>query len=93
MLGYLRHREGHLFDQQRRPSVVVGYAPEAYRQWGKEKKQLFLARNVKFDEESFPFSMLIQNTNKLIQPEDILTDEVNKHGALLLQIERILLKP
>lgn len=58
-----------------------------------QREEAVIPRNVKFDEKSFPFSMLIQNTNKLIQPEDILTDEVNKHGALLLQIERILLKP
>ncbi|XP_062542410.1 uncharacterized protein LOC134210372 [Armigeres subalbatus] len=45
---------------------MVGYAPNAYRLGNKDKKQLFLARDVKFDESSFPFTIEIRDETLLV---------------------------
>lgn len=38
-----------------KPAVMIGYAPNAYCLWDKERK-LFLARDVKFEKINFPFA-------------------------------------
>lgn len=88
-------------DPKSKPAVMIGYAPNAYRLWNKEKKQLFLARDVKFDENSFPFATQIRDETPLVvapyefedqDEEDVQTPEqsVQPDEPLVAQHDDIL---
>lgn len=42
-------------DSKSRKSVMVGYAPNGYRLWDMERRKVFTARDVKFDETHYPY--------------------------------------
>lgn len=65
-LAWVPTAQRRKLDPKSRPAVMIGYAPNAYRLWDKEKKQLFLARDVKFDESSFPFATEIRDETPLV---------------------------
>lgn len=49
-------------DPKSKMQVMIGYAPNGYRLWDMEKKKVITARDVKFDENDFPFAH-VKNSN------------------------------
>lgn len=52
-------------------SVMLGYAPTGYRLWNLKTRKMFVARDVKFDETSFPFK-----TPEKEMPSNLVIPEV-----------------
>lgn len=42
-------------DSKSRKSIMIGYVQNGYRLWDQDKQRIFIARDVKFDEDCFPF--------------------------------------
>ena len=67
---------------------MVRYAPNGYQLWDKDSKQIFIARDVKFNETYFPWTNDAENNGKLIVPltyeqegEEVIEEEVIEDAA------------
>lgn len=56
--AWIPHQYRKKLDARSKKSVMVGYAPNGYRLWDMEKQKVIIARDVKFEENMFPFMQL-----------------------------------
>lgn len=73
-------------DSKSRMAIMIGYAPSGYRLWDIERRQLFIARDVKFNENCFPFAEIqdVQSAVPLVfVPYDLeVNSEANENRVL-----------
>lgn len=64
--AWVPNQQRKKLDAKSRSLFMVGYAPNGYRLWDKDSKQIIIARDVKFNEQCFPWNKATSNGDKLV---------------------------
>lgn len=56
--AWIPHQQRKKLDPKSREMIMIGYAPNGYRLWDMQARKVRIARDVKFDEGTFPYSQL-----------------------------------
>lgn len=51
-------------DSKSKKTIFIGYAPNGYRLWDMQARKVILARDVKFDENCFPYKGLVNESSE-----------------------------
>lgn len=65
--------------------VFVGYAPNEYRLWDKEKRKIIISRDVKFDNKIELDSNKSNTTDIKIFQNDLTQDEFDNESKMIIQ--------